>query len=43
MVIKILLLVVFFAGMVAVGISARRHAVSVSGFVLGGPVGRGRG
>ena len=36
MVIKILLLVVFFAGMVAVGISARRHAVSVSGFVLGG-------
>ncbi len=36
MVIKIVLLVIFFAGMVAVGISARKHAVSVSGFVLGG-------
>ena len=36
MVIKVLLLVIFFAGMVVIGISARRHAVSVSGFVLGG-------
>ena len=36
MVIKVIMLVVFFAGMVAVGISARRHAVSVQGFVLGG-------
>ncbi len=36
MFIKILLLVVFFATMVAVGISCRRHATDVSGFVLGG-------
>ena len=36
MVIKVILLVAFFAGMVAVGISARKHALSVSGFVLGG-------
>ena len=36
MVIKVILLVVFFAVMVAVGIYARRHATSVDGFVLGG-------
>ncbi len=36
MVIKVILLVIFFASMVAVGISARKHALSVSGFVLGG-------
>ena len=36
MVIKILLLVVFFAIMVAVGIYCRRNAVNVNGFVLGG-------
>ena len=34
--IKIILLVVFFAIMVGVGIYARRHATSVDGFVLGG-------
>lgn len=34
--IKILLLVLFFAVMVAVGFYARRHAYSVDGFVLGG-------
>lgn len=34
--IKIILLVVFFAVMVGVGIYARRHATSVDGFVLGG-------
>lgn len=34
--IKVGLLVVFFAVMVAVGIYARRHAKSVDGFVLGG-------
>src|SRR5699024_9876846 len=36
MVVKLILLVAFFAAMVAVGISARKHALSVSGFVLGG-------
>ena len=36
MVIKVILLVVFFAVMVGVGIYARRHATSVDGFVLGG-------
>jgi SSS family solute:Na+ symporter len=34
--VKILMLVVFFAVMVGVGIYARRHARSVDGFVLGG-------
>lgn len=34
--IKIVLLVVFFAVMVGVGIYSRRHATSVDGFVLGG-------
>lgn len=34
--IKIILLVVFFAIMVGVGIYARRHSTSVDGFVLGG-------
>jgi len=36
MVIKILLLVVFFAVMVGVGLYCRRHATDVNGFVLGG-------
>ena len=36
MLIKVILLVVFFAVMVGVGIYARRHATSVDGFVLGG-------
>lgn len=36
MLIKILLLVIFFASMVAVGIYSRRHATNVSDFVLGG-------
>ena len=40
--IKIFLLVVFFAVMVAVGVYSRRHVTSVDGFVLGGrSVGRG--
>ena len=34
--IKIVLLVIFFAVMVGVGIYSRRHATSVDGFVLGG-------
>lgn len=36
MVIKIVLLVIFFAMMVGVGIYSRGHATSVDGFVLGG-------
>lgn len=36
MAVKILLLVVFFASMLAVGIYSRRHARSVNDFVLGG-------
>ncbi len=36
MAIKIILLVVFFAIMVAVGINCRKHSVDVNGFVLGG-------
>lgn len=36
MVIKLVLLVVFFAVMVAVGLYSRRHTASVDGFVLGG-------
>lgn len=36
MAIKIILLVVFFAAMVGIGIYCRRKAVDVSGFVLGG-------
>ena len=36
MVIKVLLLIVFFAGMVSVGIYSRKHATSVDGYVLGG-------
>lgn len=36
MAIKILMLVVFFAVMIGVGIYCRRHATNVSGFVLGG-------
>ena len=36
MVIKVLLLIVFFGVMVGVGIACRRNATDVSGFVLGG-------
>lgn len=36
MVIKILLLVIFFGVMVGVGLYCRRHATDVNGFVLGG-------
>ena len=36
MVIKITLLLVFFAVMVGIGLYCRRHATNVSGFVLGG-------
>ena len=36
MVIKLILLVVFFAVMVTVGIYSRKHATSVDGYVLGG-------
>ena len=36
MVLKILMLILFFGCMVAVGIYCRRHATDVSGFVLGG-------
>ncbi|MBP5705981.1 MAG: sodium:solute symporter, partial [Spirochaetales bacterium] len=36
MVFKILLLVIFFCIMVAVGVYSRRHATDVNGFVLGG-------
>ena len=36
MMIKVILLVIFFAVMVAVGIYSRKHAMSVDGFVLGG-------
>ena len=36
MAVKLMLLVVFFAVMVAVGVYARRHTSSVDGFVLGG-------
>lgn len=36
MVIKLILLVVFFAVMVSVGLYSRKHATSVDGYVLGG-------
>ena len=36
MLVKILLLVIFFASMVAVGVYSRRHATNVNDFVLGG-------
>ncbi len=36
MVVKLLLLAVFFAVMVGVGIYSRKHAASVNDFVLGG-------
>ena len=36
MIIKIALLLVFFATMIGVGLYARKYAVNVSGFVLGG-------
>jgi len=36
MIIKVILLIVFFATMIGVGIYSRKYAVNVSGFVLGG-------
>ena len=36
MVLKLIMLAVFFAVMIAVGIYCRRHASDVNGFVLGG-------
>lgn len=36
MILKICMLVLFFAVMVAVGVSCRKHATDVNGFVLGG-------
>ena len=33
---KILMLVIFFVMMIAIGIACRKHAKSVDGFVLGG-------
>ena len=36
MLVKILLLIIFFASMVAVGVYSRRHATNVNDFVLGG-------
>lgn len=36
MVLKLLMLVIFFGSMVAVGLYCRRHATDVNGFVLGG-------
>ena len=36
MVLKILMLIIFFGSMVAVGLYCRRHATDVNGFVLGG-------
>ena len=36
MIVKILLLVLFFAMMIGIGISSRKHATNVDGFVLGG-------
>ena len=36
MLLKILMLVVFFGSMVAIGLYCRKHATNVDGFVLGG-------
>lgn len=36
MLVKILLLIIFFAVMVGIGVYARKHATNVNGFVLGG-------
>ena len=36
MAVKLIILILFFAVMIAVGIYARRHTSSVDGFVLGG-------
>lgn len=36
MLVKVLLLIIFFAVMIWIGIYARRHATNVNGFVLGG-------
>ena len=36
MAIKIIMLIVFFASMLAVGIYCRKNATDVNGFVLGG-------
>ena len=40
MAMKLLMLVIFFAIMVSVGIYARKHATSVDGYVLGRKIGR---
>ena len=36
MLVKIILLIVFFGTMIGVGVYSRRHATDVNGFVLGG-------
>lgn len=36
MLVKVILLIVFFAVMIGIGVYSRRHATNVSGFVLGG-------
>lgn len=36
MIVKVILLIVFFAVMIGIGVYSRRHATNVSGFVLGG-------
>ena len=36
MTVKIIMLVLFFAVMLGVGINCRKHATDVNGFVLGG-------
>ena len=36
MIIKLLLLILFFGSMIIVGLYSRKHATNVSGFVLGG-------
>ena len=36
MIVKVLLLILFFAVMVGIGFYSRKHATNVDGFVLGG-------
>lgn len=36
MAVKLIMLVIFFGIMIAVGVMSRKHASSVTGFVLGG-------
>ena len=36
MLLKLLLLLIFFGGMICVGVYTRKHATNVDGFVLGG-------